>query len=339
MSRVGDNVRALLEADDPLWNHRQIVEVVSKVSNQANSTVGTGPVLGDMSQTGVPLSFLAPTTSPNNRGLVRLCGISIPRESGLILLAIRQYATIQAIVPALSPGGVPPADAFQIFELPITTPTWSFRDGNIYWTVQYQPDSLTSRPVAPIFGDPGVPLGASTGFEALSAGIIYNPPFSPYRNPGTPPGMGVEDLSAMNEIRSPWSNTDWWLNYFLPGPGNLVMYASVFQPNPGTRPVPNPPLTFQQTQALGPEDQFVQAYPPAPPPLPGGIGSSGAIYGRVAGAMTVELIPNKRFVEQGPSRTLLEYNQKFPRPQAPHGNTANLTSLMSGPGGKKGSKR
>jgi hypothetical protein len=151
--------------------------------------------------------------------------------------------------------------------------------------------------------------------------------------------MGVEDLSAMNEIRSPWSNTDWWLNYFLPGPGNLVMYASVFQPNPGTRPVPNPPLTFQQTQALGPEDQFVQAYPPAPPPMPGGIGSSGAIYGRVAGAMTVELIPNKRFVEQGPSRTLLEYNQKFPRPQAPHGNTANLTSLMSGPGGKKGSKR
>jgi len=332
MSRVGDNVRALLAADDPLWNHRQIVEIVSKVSNPTNSVIGTGPALGDMSQTGVPLAFsLAPTLSQNNRGLVSLGGIGIPRESGLILLAIRQYATIMAGVPAQTTD-MPPVDAIQFFELSITTPTWSFTNGNLWWSVQYQPDRDTANNILPIFGDPGVPPGAMTGFEALSAGLIYTPPFSPYKNPGPPPGVGVGDLGAMNEIRSPWSNTDWWLNYFLPGPGTLNFYVSVFQPNPATRIVPKTPLTLQQQIALSPEDQFVQAYPPV-------AGGFGAIYGRVAGAMTVELIPNKRFVEQGPSRNLLQYNQRFPRPQTPHGNTASLTALMSGPGGKKRGKR
>jgi hypothetical protein len=322
MSRVGTNAQQLIEATDPIWQERRIVQVVSKASNQFNSIVGTGFGLGDMSQTGVPLMLLPPTISQNNRGLVRLCGLSIPALSGIHILGFNQLATI--ISPVVT--GTIPVQGFQFFELNITTPTWSFPDGgNINWVIQYQPTKSTGPDSAPIFGDPGVPLGASTGFEPLDAALLYRPPFGPYRNPGPPPGFGVETLGSMNEIRSPWGNTNLWLNYFLPGPGTLVFYASVYQPNPATRPMPLVPFTASQLAALGPEDRFVQTMP-------------NVIYGRVAGAMTVEILPDKRHVGDGPARSLLEYNQKFPSPQRPHGNTASLTSLMSGPGKKRGKR-
>jgi len=110
-----------------------------------------------------------------------------------------------------------------------------------------------------------------TGLDSV---LLYTPPLAPYiaLGAGIPPGDAVGDLGTMRDIRYPWGSTDWTISELVKGPGAVAFYASVFQTNAEGRPF------YPGVLGMRPEDQFISNFPEA-------------IYGRVAGAMIVEIFP------------------------------------------------
>jgi hypothetical protein len=265
-----------LPASDLRWLRRQVVEVVSASFDLDMAFIGSSPFTGDLGRTGVVIPGL-PTVDQQHRYLARLCGIEIPKGTGVVLLDLRQLATMRALVK----GNDGTADCSFPFELEITSPLWTFVDGNISWHVRYQPNAFS----AGVTDSAQLP-GTDPGFQGLDTSLLYLPPFGPMYTPpgaGIPPGNGVGHLGTFRDMRFPWtqSTKSRDMHVYLRGPGTLVFYASVHQTNIETRC--NPP-TITDLGAVRPEDRFLLQFPEA-------------IYGRVAGAMLVELIPDmERFV-------------------------------------------
>jgi hypothetical protein len=259
------SARSVLRGDDCFWQCRNIVELVSQSFDPDRAGVGSSPFVGDMDSTGVRVPP-EPTLSQSTRYLIRLAGVQIPDGRAMILHGIRQLATLRAVVRS-------EADpcAVRVFEKEITSPLWQFPNGNISWHLRLQPNRFAQA----IF-DPKQRPGTDTNLNRLDSALLYVPPLAPYKPPnnGIPPGAAEDYLGIWYDMRFPWDNTDWKLNVLVTGPYNLVFYASVRQPAPpeeDPEPVPNP-------LCLRPEDQFLQCFP-------------DAVYGRVAGAITIETLP------------------------------------------------
>lgn len=254
---------AILPAHDERWRCRNIVELVSASFDPDKAGVGSSPYVGEMSSTGVVVPE-APTTSQSNRYLIRLCGVQIPAGRAIILHGLRQAATLRCTREV---SGCP----VLANELEITSPFWSFSDGNISWHLRLVPNVL-----APATADPAQQPGTDPNLNRLDSALLYVPPLTPYvaPNAGIPPGAAADLLGIWRDMRFPWNNTEWDLHALIPGPHNLVFYASVHQTNPDGRPL----MVVADPGALRPEDRFLATF-------------QAAIYGRVAGAMTIETLP------------------------------------------------
>jgi hypothetical protein len=262
--RDGPSGPSFISARDQRWQCRSIVEVASSSFDPDRAGVGSSPYVGDMAATGVRVPS-APTTSQSNRYLIRLAGVQIPSGCGIILHGLRQGLTIRCEQANGDCGLI-------ASELEVTSPFWSFPDGNVSWHLR-----VVQNVIAPAFFDPTQQPGTDPNLNGLDSALLYRPPLVPYTAPnaGIPPGATLDWLDTWRDMRFPWENTEWRLHQLVRGPNNLVFYASVHQPNPEGRVVATP----ADPGALRPEDRFLATF-------------QQAIYGRVAGAMTVELLPD-----------------------------------------------
>lgn len=261
--------------EDPRWRKgpaacpSTIVEIVSQSYDTGRGAVGSSPYRGDMGNLGVQVPATA-STGPEFRYQIMLAGIEVPDGGGLILRGLRQYATLRAEVEVGSENLYT-----RVYELPIVTPGWSFQDGNISWHVHWRPAQM-NRHRSRTSADGSLP-GMVPTLDTISAGLVYNQlgPYVP-EAAGRPPGNAVQHLGTFYDLRWPWhTQPDSHLAIPMHGPGVLIFMASVLQTDIETR-APTPACT--NMSCLTPEDQFLSSY-------------SDARYGRVAGAMTVELFP------------------------------------------------
>ena len=225
----------------------------------------------------------APTVAANRRYLFALCGHNVPAGQTHHLIGFRQKLLIgeEFVVQGGSFG-----DQIFVKEFPVTTPDWSFSDGNVTWCFRFLPGKrqVARQNVVGAVNNSGPsrtnnPYGAysalvyqdGTTFIAPS-GAGYFPPFS-----GQPPGYAVQGVSTIFDVRNPWTAPNPIIDTELRGPGDLIMYASVRQSDIGPlgRPVWVPPPGFD-VGALVPEDRFLLAFP-------------NALYRHIAGAMMIDV--------------------------------------------------
>jgi len=271
-----------LRRDDPRWNCRTVVELVSSAGDPDLQGIGSSPYIGDVGYTGIRV----PSTPTNQAGryFFRLCGIEIPSGASIIVRGLRQYLEIGAYwsgpgnplgsVPSLLPPNYP-------LMLEVVSPFWHFSDGNVSWHLRHHSN------IFPMISDAGQQPNTSPTLRGLDTALLYNRliPYAPAAG-GVPPPKDVDHLGTLHEIRYPWDNTDWDLAAAVSGPGLVVFYGSVRQTDPLTRP--QVPL-ITDTGALRPEDRFLIAT--RDPRIADTEAAETAIYQRIAGAMTVELFP------------------------------------------------
>ena len=198
---------------------------------------------------------------------------------GVRLVGIRQYAELVARIPAATEplsnpeSGGPPGGSTVTFRKEIVSPLWHPFDGNISWHVMVLPQGQR---------DTRNPADAD-GFifqDAQSPALLYQTtgPYSP-PNGGRPWGKPIAaSLGNIHELRYPWRafNSEYSLDIPIPVPCDVALFASVRQNDPDLNPALLDPLVTQQFEALGPEDQFVVAYP------------TFAQYGTIAGALVFD---------------------------------------------------
>jgi hypothetical protein len=253
----------ILTAKDQRWNCRDIVEIVSGSFDPDMIGIGSSPALGGMGQTGVGVPGTA-TADQLHRYLIRLCGFQVPSGKAAVIRGLRQLATLRQVATIES------ADLIRPVELEITSPLWSFTDGNISWHVKRQPTNMFGSKF-----DASQTPGTSPDQSGFESALLYVPPLAPYVPPGAgvPPGFDVSHLGTWRDMRFPWSETAWNLEVLVRGPCNVLFYCSVHQSDPETRPV----LAIADPSALRPEDRFLMSF-------------EDAVFGRVAGAMTIETL-------------------------------------------------
>lgn len=238
-------------------------EFVSEAISDDFLAIGSSPRLGDIGATGV--SIPAAPSAPGNRYLIRLCGFDIPGGFTARICGIRQLITLRAEVVIVEES--PPSEEFQApIQIEQESPLWTFPDGNVSWHLVQVPDDAFKNNY-----DPVQVSGRSPVMNALSSAEIYVPGTTP--KSVVPFGTPVANLGTWRDLRYPWSNNQWTLDNRVVGPGKVILYASVKQTNPETRPVRRSPLDLGAIQR---EDRFLLEYP------------DSARYGRVAGALMVE---------------------------------------------------
>lgn len=233
---------------------------------------GSTPGGGDSTGVGVTLPA-TPTTAPNGRYLVRLCGVDIGKRSRAVVRSFRQLLTIGAhCAIGMDENGddIPP---YLPVECDVVSPAWHFVDGNVSWHMrkvqkrdpakgrrvftdappQYMPFSYSDR------GNQSSILARNTA-AAVNWPLV--PGYIPLNN-GMPYGTDVSGMGTFRDMRFPYAaqmpQRD--LGLEVQGPCNLVMFASVYQTDPTRRPVAldkQPPL-----ESLRPEDKFILQYPDA----------------------------------------------------------------------------
>lgn len=270
------SVRGCLGPNDPRWAHHCVVEIASASIDSQLLGVGGSPWLGDTAQTGVTVPVAA-TPDQSHRYLIRLCGVQIPSGKSIVIRGLRQLVTLRALLPSRLPL---PNPAILPLDLEQTSPLWHFTDANISWHLRKQ-GHIFSR----VFDAAQTP-GFSPGLRGIDTSILYEPPLLPTYTPpssGIPPGTDVWGLGTFRDLRFPWNEPHWTLATPVGGPALVVFYASVHQSNAGTR---QPTSTDPTLSVLRPEDQFIRGTSIS--------GVENAIYGKVAGAMTVEIFPHRQ---------------------------------------------
>lgn len=219
--------------------------------------VGSSPASGDWYSTGIVLPA-APSTGPSfRRYLVRLCGVHVDDESRCIIRSIRQMLTIGTDIESGTPGLSIP------LELDVISPTWRFTNGNVSWHLRAVNPKVVaytrSFPDAPPTGPPFSNSERGTTSAILSRQDV------PYQalDQGQPYGKPVAGLGTFRDIRYPWSQSSEPadLGIEVTGPVDLVLFASVYQTDPATRPAPPAPLP--DLSVLRREDAFVLSHPQA----------------------------------------------------------------------------
>jgi hypothetical protein len=254
------------------WRSRcpVVVDVVSAAFDIDNIGLGSSPYTGDMSRTGIAVP-IASTVDQQHRYLFRLVTMQVPSGAGAVILGVHTAQTLRTVLEGV---GADSQTCFRPLEILVREPFWQPPNGNISWHLrQYQLREhrrlMTAGPSIAgndiyVDGDDTALLHASTVSFAP-----YTPPFS-----GIPPGRAVGTLGTWRD------NRDWQVYIPVFGPRKIALYASVHQfDSMGICPVAAP----ADLGAISQEDRFLYAF---------GSTGTGAHYGRVAGALSVELWPN-----------------------------------------------
>jgi hypothetical protein len=230
--------------------------VTTQQVDPAAQVVGSSPYAGDYYATGIVLPA-TPTDIQDGRYLTRLCGVHIDDDSRCIIRSIRQLLTIGAEIPSETPGHVFP------IELDVTSPTWNFVNGNVSWHLRFVNPRVGAF-TRTFIDTPPFTMPFSGALNGTTSCILTRRQIPIYQplNRGVPYGSPVRGLGTFRDIRYPWcrSAEPADLGIEVRGPGELVLFASVYQPNPATRPAPPAPLPGL---VLRPEDDFVFRYPDA----------------------------------------------------------------------------
>lgn len=264
-SECGRCGRSVCVCPDPrAANCVDLVEFVSTAPDADSFGVGTSPYLGDTGQTGVAVPSV-PTEDPTKRYLIRLAGVDVPSTRAIRLVSLRQMIELRSETEEED-------ETISVAKIQQVSPFWHFTDGNVSWHLRWETNRYARRR-----SSASQQPGTSPEFFGLGAALIYQvnlaDSYTPL-NAGIPPGAGVDSLGTWHDIRFPWHNSQPQISSVLYGPGRLVFYASVKQTRPDTRPA----IPSVDPSVLSPEDRFVLAFP-------------NAQYGRVGGAITVELFP------------------------------------------------
>lgn len=232
--------------------------------------VGSSPASGDWYSTGIVIPAAPSTSTSFTRYLTRLCGVSIDANSRCIIRSIRQMLTIGVEVESGTPGLVIP------LELDVVSPCWHFTNGNVSWHLRMVNPRVPHNTRE--FSDSGpFPPPFSAAEDGTTSTILArdNVPYHAM-DQGQPYGEPVAGLGTFRDMRYPWSNSSEPadLGIEVRGPGELVLFASVAQTNPETRPAPPPVLP--NLAVLRPEDAFVLTF-------------SQARYWRIGAEMVVDL--------------------------------------------------
>jgi hypothetical protein len=189
-----------------------------------------------------------------------------------IVHSVRQLLTIGTEIESNTAGLTIP------LELDVTSPTWHFVNGNVSWHLRF----VNPKVQAFLRTFPDVPpftLPFASGQDGTTTAILARSQ-APYRalNEGVPYGEPVRGLGTFRDIRYPWtqSSEPAALGIEVLGPGDLVLFASVYQPDPELRPLPPVVLPAPELAVLRPEDAFVLSYP-------------NARYWRIGAEMVVDL--------------------------------------------------
>jgi hypothetical protein len=243
--------------------------------------IGTSPARGDMGQTGVVIPPEA-TSGQDNRYLARLAVVTIPSGSAIVVRGLMQAATIRALFTTSVVSGEETLIGPTIpFEREIESPLYHLPFGNISWHLRWKQTKAAAD-----FFDPNQVAGTSPKIDGMDASLLYSQlvPYITLRG-GIPPGVAVGDLGTFRDIRFPWGLMDSNLSHLIMGPGQVALYASVFQPDRSVWTVENSDgddvaITIPSNDGMRPEDQFFSSF-----------GPSNVVYGRVAGAIIYEPFP------------------------------------------------
>ena len=211
---------------------------------------------------------------PFSRYLLALCGYNVSAGQSVRLLGYRQ----KLIIGTVFEQGQGNAAVIITKEMPVATPDWAFPDGNVAWCFRFIPGSRQVPRLNAEFNPLNLGPNKTTNPSGAFSALLYRDSSSPIYQPtssGQPPGFAVEGVSTLYDVRNPWTNPNPITATLLHGPGDIIMYASVMQTDPDTRPVWEPPTGFD-LGALVPEDRFVLAFPQTR-------------YRAIAGAMILEV--------------------------------------------------
>lgn len=253
------------------WRSRcpVVLDVVSSAFDFDNIALGSSPYVGDMSRTGIAVPTV-PTVDQQHRYLFRLCTIEVPSGAAAVILGVHTAHTLRT----LQAGNLHSVFCFRPLEILVREPFWQPPNGNMSWHLrEYQLREhrrlLTAGPATAgqdiyVDGDDTALLHADTVSLAP-----YVPPMS-----GMPPGRAIGTLGTWRD------NRDW--EVFLPvfGPRKVGLWCSVHQFDSDELCSTNAPTDLG---AISQEDRFLYAF---------AANVSGVRYGRVAGALSVELWPN-----------------------------------------------
>lgn len=255
--------------DQPLV-FRPTFEIASASFDPELLGVGASPYAGDASSTFLPVPA-TPTPDQQSRYLFRLCVLPVSSAQVAIVRGVRTYIDL---IGTLEGSTYP-------FSVPVKDPNWKFTDGNVSWHLRRLDPGFQDFTV-----DPNQVAGTSPRVSGSDSALLYTQLAAPYIPPGAgiPPGTAVDFLGTWRDMRYPWTAANWdMLRVPVPGPCTLVLYASVHQTNPETRPTPPDPdipgsTALCDTSIIVVEDQFVSSFP-------------DARYGHVGGALLIELAP------------------------------------------------
>lgn len=239
------------------------IEVAPQGFDPNLQLVGSDP-WGSPAATGLVLPT-TPTTSAQGRYLVQLARISFNGPEQAWLVGLRLYVSLFGFTD----------DGKGPYEKEVTSPMWRFSigGGNVSFHVMSVPRGSRARrnpsnTDSLIYLDsPGA--GACLLYQSLAP---YVPP-----NAGRPWGKPLHpSLGNIKDNRFPWRDDDAQvaLCYPIPAPCDLVLYASVWQHDPGDGGGNKPTLTSAQAAAACPEDAFWAAF-------------DDVVYGRIAGSLIV----------------------------------------------------
>jgi len=266
---------------DRLDREPTLIQVASAGYNQELAFTGSSPFGSPIDSFSTFLDVPPRPTVPNlltgdsGRYLFRLCGWSIPVGHAARLIAVGEYTEIG--YTQIDPDTA----ARYPVRRPVTTPGWSFVDGNV---------SRAITCLAPVQNPSILPFSAvpstSQNISGLTPALIFQAPLVPYTPPagGRFPGSPLPGLGLWRDGRFRWSFSSSPMDYAVEGPCDLVYWASVRQTSTATRTVIDLP-PGADLGALVEEDRFVRQFPEA-------------LYSRIGGFLVLEVGPSERFANR-----------------------------------------
>lgn len=253
---------------------RHTVEFSTVGFDPALQLIGSSP-LHTGAYTGMVIPE-APSTSTATRYLYALAGFVLSGAQRARIRGIRQLVTLGATVFQTQVEPPIPINFYPV-EQPISTPTWRFPDGNISWHLLKMPPQFRYVPSA-LNGQGQLYLYAQQNALVFQSLAPYVAPWK-----GQLPAGGrplVAGLGQFYDLRFPWESAQAWRSVDIPieGPGTYVLWASVWQTDPSSRPTLGGAGT-PPTLGLPPEENFILAT--------AALGAA-AIYKRIAGSLILE---------------------------------------------------
>ena len=224
----------------------------------------------------------APTTSRATRYMFALTGFALAGAQKARIRGVRQYLEIGGTTFETLPDPPREVNLYNV-SMEVTSPLWRFADGDVSWHL------LRVPPQYRYFANAQNGQGQAFRYAQQDALLFETPaptpsnPLAVYSAPwgGQLPAGGkpIAGLGQFYDLRFPWRTSRGWssLDFPIEGPCSVVLFASVWQTDPSSRPT----ITVAggvPTLGLPPEENFILA-----------LGAlAGTRYTRIAGALVVE---------------------------------------------------